>query len=74
MTIGQKEEVLFNKWSANRQGFVSDGVVDEDSYLNSMPKIMFLLKEVNDRKGGGWDLREFLRNGARSQNWDNVTR
>lgn len=74
MTIVQREEGLFNKWSAVRPGFVSDGVVDEDSYLNSALRIMLVLKEVNAPKGGGWDLREFIRNGARSQTWRNVTR
>lgn len=74
MNIRVKENKLFEKWSANRKGFVVDGVVDEESYLNSSLKIMFILKEVNDPDGGDWDLREFIRKGARSQTWNNVTR
>lgn len=34
----------------------------------------FILKEVNDPGGGGWDLREFVSNGGRAQTWDNITR
>ncbi|WGC86175.1 hypothetical protein [Aeromonas caviae] len=33
-----------------------------------------MLKEVNDPDGGGWDLREFIADGARSQTWNNVAR
>jgi len=74
MSIRDRENELFEKWSANRQRFVKDGVVDEKSYLNSSAKIMLVLKEVNDPGGGNWDLREFIREGARSQTWDNITR
>ncbi len=80
MGIREKENELFEKWSASRKGFVADGVVDEESYLNSSPKIMFVLKEVNDPDGGNWDLREFLRDGAKlrkrdsSPTFDNITR
>lgn len=74
MKIAAMEDSLFDEWQKNRDGFVSDGVVDEDSYLNSNPKLMFVLKEVNDPDGGNWDLREFLREGGRPQTWDNITR
>lgn len=66
MNIGDKEEKLFDKWSSNREGFVADGVVDEEMYLNSSPKIMFILKEANDLGGGGWDLRQFIKGGDTS--------
>lgn len=74
MSIRERENELFEKWSAYRKGFVADGVVDEKSFLNSSPKIMLVMKEVNDSDGGEWDLREFIREGARSQTWNNVTR
>ena len=32
-----------------------------------------LLKETNDTDGGGWDLRQFLREGGRSQSWNMVS-
>ncbi len=37
-------------------------------------KLVFVLKEVNDLGGGGWDLREFLRDGGCGQTWNTVTR
>ncbi|QRV23829.1 hypothetical protein [Marinomonas foliarum] len=74
MGITEQEQTLFNEWSVNREDFVVDGVVSETDYLNSKVKLCFVLKEVNDEGGGGWDLREFIRNGARSQTWNNITR
>ncbi|NVK55305.1 MAG: hypothetical protein HWE26_06800 [Alteromonadaceae bacterium] len=74
MSIKERESELFQKWECNRVGFVTDGVVSEQDYLNSKTKLCFVLKEVNDEHGGGWDLREFIRTGSRSQTWNNVTR
>ena len=74
MTIFEKEEQLFGCWQGSREGFVRDGVVSETDYSNSNPKIAFILKEVNDPRGGGWDLREFFSEGRQPQTWDNITR
>jgi hypothetical protein len=74
MNIRQSENELFAEWSSKRPGFVADGVVDENAYLQSSLKLLFVLKEVNDIGGGGWDLRQFLRDGGRKQTWNNVTR
>ena len=74
MEIHQIEEKLFTEWEANRKGFVRDGVISEIDYLASKPKIAFILKEVNDRDGGGWDLRKFISEGGRSQTWNNIAR
>lgn len=74
MNISDLEEQLFSQWQGSREGFVRDGVVSEKDYLESNPKIAFILKEVNDPDGGGWDLREFIAEGGRSQTWDNITR
>jgi hypothetical protein len=74
MGTSQKESELFEEWRGSRTGFVSDGVVSETEYLNSHIKLCFVLKEVNDLDGGGWDLRAFIRDGARPQTWDNITR
>jgi len=74
MTITEKENSLFEEWRKKRLGLVADGVVDEDSFLNSGSKLMFILKEVNDPDGGDWDLRRFIREGGRPQTWDNITR
>ena len=74
MSINKAEKQLFQKWQENREGFVCDGVVSEEDYMASTPKIAFILKEVNDPDGGGWDLRKFISEGGRSQSWDNIAR
>lgn len=79
-SIRKKEEDVFCRWKKHekfvRDGFVRDGVVCEEEYEKSNPKIAFILKEVNDEGGGGWDLREFLRKGAEKggSTWNNVAR
>ncbi|RZP54014.1 hypothetical protein D8T48_21120 [Vibrio vulnificus] len=74
MSIYEEETNLFNGWIGKREGFVVDGVVSEEHYINSSLKLCFVLKEVNDEGGGGWDLRQFIRDGARRQTWDNISR
>ena len=76
MSISEQENTLFKEWSNKRDHFVTDGVVSEEDYKTSQIKLCFVLKEVNDPgpDGGGWDLREFIRDGARPQTWDNLTR
>lgn len=76
MGIAEREEELFQRWAPTRPGFVRDGVIDPAIYRKSSPSILILLKEVNDPgpDGGGWDLREFVRDGARHQTWNTVTR
>ncbi len=63
MSITEKENELFIKWSANRPGFIMDGVPDESAYQASEPRIMFVMKEVEELGGGTGDHREFLRRG-----------
>jgi hypothetical protein len=80
MAIREEEQALFERWSFGIRGFVTDGAVDPEAYLGSWPKILFLLKEVNDKDGGGWCLREFLSkgallpNGEPSRTWVRVAR
>lgn len=74
MGIRNEEERLFAEWEKHRSNLVKDGVVDEKAYLESNPKLLFVMKEVNDTTGGGWDLRQFIREGAIGQTWNNVTR
>lgn len=75
MGIREKEDELFREWKLKRPGLVADGVVNEDTYLASFPRLLFVLKEVNDTQdGGGWDLRDELKKGGRPQTWDNITR
>lgn len=72
MSIREQEDALFEVMKAVDSKIVTDGVVEENAYLSAKYKIVFVLKEVNG--GEGWDLREFLRCGGRSQTWDNVAR
>ena len=63
---------LFEKWRPEYKNFIPDGIVDEQAYLDSPIKILYLLKEVNG--GEDWDLCDFLKEGGRPQTWDNITR
>jgi len=86
MTLREQEERLFAEWkqhwshhgdqARDSSLFCEDGVVDENSYLNSSLRILFVLKEVNgDFEGKGWDLRKFLYDeGGRPATWGNITR
>ena len=74
MRLEEKEEALFTEWKSRCNGFIKDGAVNPDLYQASALKILLVLKEVNDPSKADWDLREFVRSGARWQTWDNVTR
>ena len=75
MVIAQAEDALFTQWRLSRPDFVADGVIDEASFLASQPRVVFLLKEVNDTSGiGRWDLRDYVRGSARGRTWDNIAR
>ena len=74
MGITDREEELFGRWSTNRKGLIRDGVVDESAYLASCPRIMLVLKEVNDKENDGWDLRKYLRGQPKAATWNAVTR
>jgi hypothetical protein len=74
MQLLEQEEELFTRWRAQVPGFVADGAVDPMAYAQSKPRILLLLKEVNDPGGGGWCLRAFLRQGGRAETWDSVAR
>ena len=73
VSIFEREQELFERWVSD-SSFVRDGVACEETYLESTPKILFVLKEVNDPSGGDWDLREFMRNGGTPRTWDGITR
>jgi len=77
MNISEREDELFDRWRRVRENLVSDGVNDLSCFLDSTPRILFLLKEVNDpgEDGGGWDLREFFgKSGGRSQTGNTLCR
>jgi hypothetical protein len=73
--IVETEDALFERWESSHEAgkIVRDGLVNECSYIQSYPKILFLLKEANDSGGGGWDLREFVRDGAKANTWKVLT-
>lgn len=73
-SIFRQEEALFDEWRKLRPDLVTDGVVDEDQYKSTEKRILFVLKEVNDPGGGGWDLRKLIHDGERWQTWNNITR
>ena len=74
MSIKQKETLLFEKWKQKRPKLVSDGLVDETSYLKSNLKIVLLLKEVNSADSD-WDLCDFIRKKAKDKyTWGKVSR
>lgn len=73
--LSVREEELFDRWRERRKPFISDGLVDPKKYVASNPKIVFVLKEVNDPGGKEeWDLRSFLRKGGRGRTWNNIVR
>lgn len=74
MTLRESEEQLFAEWRGKRSVFYPDGVVNEEAWMRSTPKILLLMKEVNDPNGRGWDLRTFLSTTDRQDTWDSVTR
>lgn len=65
--------MLFQEW-ANRpihigKKFITDGVVDRDTWQGANPKILFLGKEAY---GGSFDLCEEIRESAPYKNWYTV--
>lgn len=67
-----KEKEIFDKLRKIDPSIVEDGIVSEEEYLDSNYKIVYIMKEVNG--GSGWNLKDFLYKGGRSQTWDNVAR
>lgn len=72
MSIAEEENRMFAELRAANPDIIDDGVVNEEEYLSAKCKIMYVLKEVNG--GKSWSLREFIREGARAQTWDNIAR
>jgi hypothetical protein len=60
-TILKKDDWQF----AEDKNFIPDGIVDEGQWKTVSPKLLFILKEPNDRDDYiNWDLREFCARGA----------
>ena len=69
----KQENELLERWKKTNPSIIIDGVVSWEDYIKSNPKILFVLKEVNSDESN-WDLREFIRDGARNYTWNNITR
>ena len=68
MPIREQEDALFEEWErAIDRPFYPDGAVNEEAFADSEPKLLYVLKEPNDPEGGGFDLREFVRNGGQAR-------
>ena len=75
MPIREPEDALFEEWEQEiGPPFYRDGAVDEEAFVNSRPRLLYVLKEPNDPEGEGWDLRKFVRGGATGATWNNITR
>ncbi len=78
MTIKDKEKKLFLEWRKEKgyQYFMSDGLFDEDEWMQQDIKLLFILKEAN-WENGDTDLCEFLLSETSSEywkTWNNVAR
>lgn len=85
-SIRELENELFQEWRAIELAadpsatFITDGVVDEAMWMTSSPRIVFILKEANEKREKGlakdWDLRRFLGLGAArgGATWNNIHR
>lgn len=72
MNIKEKEKEIFDKLKDKDPSIVEDGIVNEEEYLTSKYKILYIMKEVNG--GSDWNLKDFLYDGGCSDTWDNVAR
>jgi hypothetical protein len=70
--IALKEKELFDEWRIKTSNLSEDGLIDYTSYINSKLKILYLLKEVNSEEG--FNLKDFVKQGGRTQTWDNIAR
>ena len=72
--LTQREDELFHELKTRYNNLVPDGAPNPAEYEANNPKLLFLLKEVDDEGEGGWDLRDTLRDGQYGQTWNNVVR
>jgi len=79
MTKTKKLNNLFNKWRKIKEyqgyAFINDGIIDEQEWNKTNPKLLFIFKElVGDKKGEDWDLRELFFIGSKGENNENYYR
>ena len=73
-TRQRAEARLITRWRQLEPDLIEDGIVEPKCYFAVSKKVLFLLKEPNDAGGGYWDMRPWIRDGARWQSWNNITR
>ncbi len=60
--ISEKLQELYTPYLTGSEHFVPCGVVDEEAYLSSKPKLVLVLREVNDpEQKPDWSVVDFLR-------------
>lgn len=74
LSLKQQEDKLFSEWEKEEclkgyYGINQDGLADESSYLQSLPKIAFILKEAYGKEN--FDMRPYYYDGAHagSKTW-----
>ncbi|WP_419507193.1 hypothetical protein [Alistipes communis] len=79
--IKEQEQKLFVRWREavakrdRKEIFVRDGLVNEKEWFASSPRMVFILKEANDRNGREFDLiTDCLLNQPTATTWKNVAR
>lgn len=76
--LNEQIKALMSEWQKNHYdkgyvNFISDGVVNSAEYQTASPKVCFFLKEAYSREDeGGWNLTEWLNNGAMTRMWGTV--
>lgn len=73
MSVNCRLADLYDRWEREHPGdrLIRQGLVDEDTYLRAMPRIVLLGKEVNQRRNPAFKLLEFLRSELRKGNEGN---
>lgn len=78
MTLKEQEDALFDNWELHtttqgRTIFNRDGLADEEQYLMTKPKILFILREAYGASEQ-FDMRPYLLNGAhgKSKTWRTI--
>jgi hypothetical protein len=74
VTIKQKEDEFFSNFPIPAKGFVRDGIVEEESFSMSNPKLLFLLKEPNSPGEGGWSLLDHIHTDKRTPTFDTIAK
>ncbi len=67
-----KWEKHYHKLGIDTSAICRDGVFDKKEWENVNKKVLFIMKEVNDWKGG--DLKTLFKNGPKYQMWHTISR